>query len=95
MCIDYLQENSLSLKSVLEISSYDGVTLDYFRNFFKKKLLLKLFSNNYRNWLNLLKFAMEKFPHLKGKIINDLVENLDLAKLTLIIILIQLFQVML
>ena len=26
---------------------------------------------------------MEKFPHLKGKIINDLVENLDLAKLTL------------
>ena len=30
-----------------------------------------------------VKFAMEKFPHLKGKIINDLVENLDLAKLTL------------
>ena len=43
MCFDYFQENSLSLKSVLEISSYDGVTLDYFRNFFKKKTSSEFF----------------------------------------------------
>ena len=36
MCFDYFQENSLSLKGILEISSYDGVTLDYFHQFFKK-----------------------------------------------------------
>ena len=36
MCNDYFEENSLSVKSILEISSYDGVTLDYFYNFFKK-----------------------------------------------------------
>ena len=49
MCFDYFQENSLSLKSVLEISSYDGVTLDYFRNFFKKNFLRNFLSNDSRN----------------------------------------------
>ena len=86
MCFDYFQENSLSLKSVLEISSYDGVTLDYFRNFFKKKTSSEIF---YPTTLGIepttlaVKFAMEQFPHLKGKIINDLVENVDLTQLTL------------
>ena len=85
MCVDYLQENSLSLKSVLEISSYDGVTLDYFRNFFKKKTSSETFfptTIGIEPTTLAVKFAVKKFPHLKGKIINDLVENLDLAKLT-------------
>ena len=36
---------------------------------------------NLQHWqLNLL---WNEFPHLKGKIINDLVENVDLTQLTL------------
>ena len=85
MCIDYFQENSLHLKSVLEISCYDGVTLDFFRNFFKKKTSSETF---YPTTVGIepttfaVQFAMKQFPHLKGKIINDLVENVDLQKLT-------------
>ena len=86
MCNDYFEENSLSVKSILEISSYDGVTLDYFYNFFKKKTASGIF---YPNTLGIepttlaVQFALKQFPYLQGKVINDLAENIDLSKLTL------------
>ena len=80
ICREYLKENSLSLNSVLEISSYDGVTLNYFYNFFKKKSSSKI---SYPTTVGIepttlaVQFALKQFPHFQGKIINDLVEKTD------------------
>jgi len=77
---DCFQENPRDVNSILEISSYDGVTLNYLYNFFRRKS-----SSDYSYPIVIgieptseaVRFSIEKYPQLEGNIVNDLAENLD------------------
>ena len=77
---DCFQENPRDVNSILEISSYDGVTLNYLYNFFRKKSLSDYIYPcvvGIEPTSQAVKFSMDEYPHLKGRIVNDLAEHLD------------------
>ena len=79
-----LDENPTPTSSILEISSYDGVTLAYLREIFKSEHYGEL---QYPSLLGIeptvgaVEFAKQQFPFLKNDLIADLAEQVDYSNL--------------